>query len=132
MAQLTIIGIAGKKKGAPPPPPGPAKKRGAAPPPPPDAPGDPGSGDPDPDAAAGGGGQGASEPDADDKAISPAEVGYGENDLCKDCANMGDDGNCAKYNFPVSETGHCLAGYEPKGGGGEDYGQQGPAVAVQS
>lgn len=62
------------------------------------------------------------EPDADtdDQAgggmISPEEVDYSDNDLCETCANMGQDGNCIKYNFPVDKTGHCEAGYEPKGG----------------
>ena len=102
-----IVAISPKGKNGPPPPP--SKKKAAlnAPPPPPG--GNPSaSNTPDPDP------NGQTEPDADDKSISPQEVGYGENDLCQDCQNMGADGNCAKYGFPVTETGHCLAGYEPK------------------
>lgn len=49
--------------------------------------------------------------------ISPEEVDYSANDLCETCSNMGDDGSCTKYHFPVDKTGHCEAGYEPKGGG---------------
>jgi hypothetical protein len=64
------------------------------------------------------------EPDADDQgggggSVGPEDVDYSDNDLCESCKNMGDDGNCTKYNFPVEPTGHCEAGYEPKEGGGE-------------
>ncbi len=50
--------------------------------------------------------------------ISPEEVDYSANDNCGTCTNMGGDGNCTKYNFPVEETGHCEAGYESKDGNG--------------
>ncbi len=50
--------------------------------------------------------------------ISPEEVDYSDNDLCETCSNMGHDGTCMKYGFPVDKTGHCEAGYEPKGGQG--------------
>ena len=122
MAQLTVISL-GKKKGAPPPPP--PKGRAAAPPPPPgaaDPDADPGQ---DPDAARQ---TQDNQPDADDQPLSPAEVGYSEADLCQDCAYMADDGNCSKYHFPVTETGHCEAGYEPKNGG--DQQPAGVAVAA--
>ena len=70
--------------------------------------------------------------------ITPDEVDYSDNDLCETCSNMGADRNCTKYNFPVDKTGHCEAGYEPKGGdmsmndlgglGGGDASQIPPAV----
>lgn len=104
MPALIVIGAG--KKGAPPPPPTRGGKKTAAPPPPPGSDDSTPGADPD---------QG-NEPDADDQALSPEEVGYGENDLCQDCQNMGDDGSCTKYHFGVTPTGHCLNGYEPKGG----------------
>lgn len=51
--------------------------------------------------------------------ISPEEVDYSANDTCETCVNMGSSGDCTKYNFPVEPSGHCEAGYEPKGGGEE-------------
>jgi hypothetical protein len=54
--------------------------------------------------------------------ISPEEVDYSDNDLCETCANMGADGNCSKYGFPVDKTGHCEAGYESKDSGTSDMG----------
>ncbi len=50
--------------------------------------------------------------------ISPDEVDYSANDTCETCSNMGTDGNCSKYNFPVESSGHCEAGYESRGDGG--------------
>ncbi len=58
-------------------------------------------------------------------AITPEEVDYSDNDLCETCANMGADGMCTKYNFPVDKTGHCEAGYSPMGGGGDMTGMEG-------
>lgn len=64
------------------------------------------------------------DPDADDDqdqqqggTVGPEDVDYSDNDLCETCANMGQDGNCSKYGFPVDRTGHCEAGYEPADGG---------------
>lgn len=53
-----------------------------------------------------------------DGKISPEEVDYSANDTCGTCANMGSDGNCTKYSFPVEDSGHCEAGYEAKDSGG--------------
>lgn len=49
-----------------------------------------------------------------DETLQPADVDYSANDLCGSCAHMGEDGSCVKYRFPVEESGHCAAGYEPK------------------
>lgn len=108
-----IILIRNKKKRAmgPPPPPSkkktmPAPKRAAAEPPPPP----PGLDD------------SATDPDAADEGnesahtVGPEDVDYSSGDLCGSCEHMGEDGNCSKYGFPVSQDGHCEAGYEPKGG----------------
>ncbi len=59
------------------------------------------------------GGTGELDTGHDDK-ISPEEVEYSAQDNCGTCANMGGDGNCTKYSFPVEETGHCAGGYEPQ------------------
>lgn len=58
--------------------------------------------------------------------IGPEDVDYSDQDLCETCANMGADGNCSKYKFPVDKTGHCEAGYEPKDGGMGDMGGEPP------
>ena len=76
----------------------------------------PGPGDPD----------AANEP-AESGSITPEEVDYSENDTCSTCSSN-DSGNCAKYHFPVSETGHCEAGYSPKDGG--DGGSASPLSAA--
>jgi hypothetical protein len=106
MPAIIVVG-SGKGKGGksmpPPEPPGKPARRGMPPP----SLGDEPDGDQD------------QEPDADDKGITPEEVGYGSGDLCQDCANMGQDGSCERYGFPVSPDGHCLHGFEPKGGGDE-------------
>ena len=65
--------------------------------------------------------------------VGPLDVDYSDNDLCESCANMGDDGNCSRYGFPVQPTGHCAAGYEPKGelgaeGLGEGLGTETPGT----
>ena len=57
------------------------------------------------------------EPDADEGAITPEEVDYSDNDLCGSCAHN-QEGTCAKYGFPVDDSGHCEGGYEPQGGEG--------------
>lgn len=69
----------------------------------------------------------AEEPDADDQQLSPDEVCYSEHDLCESCAHNS-SGTCSKYHFPVDDTGHCAAGYEPQqqGGTDQDMGAQGP------
>ncbi len=51
------------------------------------------------------------------KGITPEEVDYSDSDLCGQCLHMGDDGNCDRYGFPVQESGHCEAGFEPLAGG---------------
>lgn len=48
--------------------------------------------------------------------VGPEDVDYSANDLCGECANMADDGNCTKYGFPVEHSGHCEAGFQPKAG----------------
>ncbi len=65
-----------------------------------------------------GGLPGAMDDSVGESGIGPADVDYSDNDLCETCANMGQDGNCTKYNFPVQPTGHCEAGYTPQAGGG--------------
>ncbi len=55
------------------------------------------------------------EPEGDEGGIGPIDVDYSDNDLCETCANMGQDGNCTKYGFPVQPSGHCAGGYMPKG-----------------
>lgn len=62
------------------------------------------------------------EPDGDEGGVGPEDVGYSDNDLCETCKNMGQDGNCSKYNFPVDQTGHCEGGYEPMDQGGAPHG----------
>ena len=97
-----IIGF-GKQKGgrqAPsmPPPQMPSRGRGAAPKPPSmpgqDSPETPGT-------------------------LTPEEVCYKDNDLCGTCAHMQGD-QCEKYSIPVTETGHCAAGYEAGNNAGDD------------
>lgn len=66
--------------------------------------------------------------------ITPEEVDYSDNDSCADCQNMQGD-SCAKYGFPVQPSGHCEAGFEPKGGAGDmtgaDMGGMGGAGTSQ-
>lgn len=63
--------------------------------------------------------------------IDPAEVDYSEDDLCGSCIHMGTDGECQKYGFPVTENGHCEAGYSPRGGGmAERSGEISPVVTT--
>lgn len=59
---------------------------------------------------------GAADPGGEGK-ICPEEVDYSANDNCGACSNMGADGNCTKYSFPVEDSGHCEAGFEAKDGG---------------
>lgn len=67
----------------------------------------------------GGGGQGGGQGGH----VGPDEVDYSSNDLCGTCEyNHG--GSCAKYGFPIDDTGHCEAGYEARGGQGEMGGQE--------
>ena len=117
MPQLMII-ASGKKKGSMEPPPAPPKKtkpippqfqRTVQPPPPPD----PDELDESSEAA---GMMDEPEPGAGAHELTPKEVGYAAGNLCGSCEYMGEDGSCSKYNFPVTEDGHCEAGYEAKGG----------------
>lgn len=65
--------------------------------------------------------------------IGPDEVDYSDNDLCGSC-EYNQQGQCSKYQFPVDDTGHCEAGYEPRGGtdrneiGPEGLGEEHAAV----
>jgi hypothetical protein len=89
----------------------------------------------DPDAGEPGEASETMEPGPDDKVgpadIRPEEVSYSDNDLCETCANMGQDGNCARYGFPVDKTGHCADGYEPAGGGGMEQESTPAAMGMQ-